>query len=275
MALLPLATLALVAWPLSCRPPVGSEAVDSSGAPREAGITEALVAPPTASVPSAAATATPPDATQPDAPRTSCRDVLHVGDSTSLGLVSSYVLPNVDDQIGARYRAVGVERFLPEISGARSMVETYKDQPNATQVVRRQRASGYAGCVVLALGTNDAANTGGDVEKLGARIDAMMALLGADQPALWTTTRTLRDRGPYQNDNTKSWTQALTQACVRHPNMRVYDWASEVKDEWFSKDGIHPGSAGYRERAARIARALARAFPKDGASPAACMVRSD
>jgi peptidoglycan/LPS O-acetylase OafA/YrhL/lysophospholipase L1-like esterase len=273
MALLPLATLALVAWPLSCRPPVGSEAVDSSGAPREA-VTEAVVAPAPAAVPSAAATVKAPDARQPDAPMTSCREVLHVGDSTSLGLVSSFVLPNVDDQIGARYRAVGVEHFLPEISGARSMVETYKDQPNATQVVRRQRASGYAGCVVLALGTNDSANTGGDVEKLGARIDAMMALLGADQPALWTTTRTLRDRGPYQNANTKSWTQALTQACVRHPNMRVYDWASEVQDEWFSKDGIHPSGAGYRERAARIARALAHAFPKDGPSPAGCMVGS-
>jgi lysophospholipase L1-like esterase len=206
---------------------------------------------------------------------TRCRELLHVGDSTSLGLVSTYVLPSPDDRIAARYAAVGVERFLPEISGARSMVETYKDQPNATTVVRRQVAGGYAGCFVLALGTNDSANTGGDVDRLGARIDAMMALVGPDHPALWTTVRTLHDRGPYQNANMQSWTKALTQACTRHPNMRVYDWASEVKDEWFSKDGIHPGSAGYRERAARIARALARAFPKDGASPPGCMVGSE
>jgi lysophospholipase L1-like esterase len=128
---------------------------------------------------------------------------------------------------------------------------------------------------MLALGTNDSANTGGDVEKLGARIDAMMALLGTEQPALWTTTRTLRDRGPYKNANTQSWTQALDQACARHPNMRVYDWASEVKDEWFSKDGIHPNGAGYRERAARMARALAQAFPKDGPGPAGCMIGSE
>jgi lysophospholipase L1-like esterase len=206
---------------------------------------------------------------------TSCREVLHVGDSTSLGLVSSYVLPNADDQIGARYRAVGIERFLPEIRGARSMVEMYRDEPNATQVVRQQTASGYAGCFVLALGTNDSANTGGDVARLGSRIDAMMALIGPDHPALWTTVRTLHDGGPYQNAHMQSWTQALTQACTRHPNMRVYDWASEVKDEWFSKDGIHPGGTGYRERAARMARALARAFPKDGAPPARCLVGSD
>jgi lysophospholipase L1-like esterase len=277
MVLLPLATLALCVWPLSCRPS-GSAAMDSAVAPPafDAEVpAEVPLAAATAAVPVASAAATAPGARPPGAPMTSCREVLHVGDSTSLGLVSSYVLPNVDDQIGARYRAVGVERFLPEISGARSMVETYRDQPNATQVVRRQTASGYAGCFVLALGTNDSANTAGDVERLGARIDAMMALIGPDHPALWTTTRTLHDRGPYQNAHTLGWTQALTQACTRHPNMRVYDWASEVEDEWFSKDGIHPGSSGYRERAARMARALARAFPKNGAPPAGCLVGSD
>ncbi len=274
MVLLPVATLALCVWPLSCRPALGSQGVDSAGMPREAEA-EAPTAASPVPMPTVSATATAVEARPPGAPMTSCREVLHVGDSTSIGLVSSQILPSLDDQIGARYRAVGVERFVPEIAGARSMVETYKDQPNATQVVRRQRASGYGGCVVLALGTNDSANTGGDVERLGARIDAMMALLAPDQPALWTTTKTLRDRGPYQNDNTQGWTQALTRACTRHPNMRVYDWASEVKDEWFLKDGIHYNSGGYRERGARIAGALARAFPKDGPSPAACMVRSD
>jgi peptidoglycan/LPS O-acetylase OafA/YrhL/lysophospholipase L1-like esterase len=274
MVLLPLATLALCVGPLSCRTPPGSAVMDSAVAPRAVDA-EVPVASATAATPVASAAGTAPAARPPGVPMTSCREVLHVGDSTSLGLVSSYVLPNADDQIGARYRAVGVERFLPEIRGARSMVEMYRDEPNATQVVRQQTASGYAGCFVLALGTNDSANTGGDVARLGARIDAMMALIGADDPALWTTTRTLHDHGPYQNANMQSWTQALTQACTRHPNMRVYDWASEVKDEWFSKDGIHPGGTGYRERAARMARALARAFPKDGAPPAGCLVGSD
>jgi peptidoglycan/LPS O-acetylase OafA/YrhL/lysophospholipase L1-like esterase len=274
MVLLPLATLALCVGPLSCRTPSGSAAMDSAVAPRAVDA-EVPVAGATAAEPVASAATMAPSARPPGAPMTSCREVLHVGDSTSLGLVSSYVLPNVDDQIGARYRAVGVERFLPEIRGARSMVEMYRDEPNATQVVRRQTASGYAGCFVLALGTNDSANTGGDVERLGARIDAMMAIIGPDHPALWTTTRTLHDGGPYQNAHMQSFTQALTQACARHRNMRVYDWASEVKDEWFSKDGIHPGSTGYRERAARLARALARAFPKDGAQPAGCLVGSD
>jgi hypothetical protein len=89
---------------------------------------------------------------------------------------------------------------------------------------------------------------------------------------LWTTTKTVNDRGPYQNAHMQSWTQALTDVCSRNPRMRVYDWASEVHDDWFVADGIHYTSAGSRERAAGIARALARAFPKDGASPAGCFV---
>jgi lysophospholipase L1-like esterase len=259
--------------PLSCQPSIktsGSEVADSARAPREAEA-GAVVPVSTAAAPAALA----PDAKQRDAPMTSCREVLHVGDSTSVGLVSSQFLPNVDDQIAARYRSVGVERFLPEISGGRSMVELYRDQPNGTQVVRRQRASGYAGCIVLALGTNDAANTAGDVAALGRRVDAMMSIIGPDLPVLWTTTKTLKDRGPYQEANMQSWTQALTEACKRHPKMRVYDWATEVHDEWFATDGIHYNSAGCRERAARIARVLARVFPKDGDPAARCFVGSD
>ena len=86
----------------------------------------------------------------------------------------------------------------------------------------------------------------------------MMAIIGPDLPVLWTTTKTLHDRGPYQNAHMQSWTQALTDVCARNPRMRVYDWASEVHDDWFGPDGIHPGRAGYRERAARIARARGR-----------------
>jgi peptidoglycan/LPS O-acetylase OafA/YrhL/lysophospholipase L1-like esterase len=276
LILLPLATFALVLWALSCRP---SKALTSEGsiAPLEA--TAEPDGTGSTTLPASATSPVPapmpvPDAQGEPAPKTSCREVLHVGDSTSIGLVSNQILPNVDDQIGARYRALGVERFLPEIAGARSMVETYKDQPNATHVVRQMRMSGYAGCVVLALGTNDSANTAGNVAALETRMDAMMAIIGPDLPVLWTTTKTLHDRGPYQNAHMQSWTQALTDVCARHPKMRVYDWASEVHDDWFGSDGIHYGRAGYRERAARIARALARAFPKDGTSPAGCFVGS-
>jgi len=199
---------------------------------------------------------------------------VHIGDSTSLGLVSSGLLPKADDRIAARYRAVGVEQFWPEISGARSMVEKYQDQPNATDVVKSRRATGYRGCWVLALGTNDPANTGGDNAMLSARIDSMMGLIGEKSPVMWTTTRTLKEKGPYQNANMASWNRTLVEACNRHPNMRVYDWASEVQDDWFVPDGIHFNAVGYRERASRLATALARAFPKGESPIAECSVHT-
>lgn len=261
VVLAPAATFALVVWPLRF-PPTELEALAGEPPP------DLVVAAP---APSALLPA--PVRPEPGALLTSCRNLAHVGDSTSIGLISPAFLPDVDDRLAARYRAVGVEHFVPEISGARSMVETWKNQPNATDVVARRRASGYTGCYVLALGTNDPANTSGSIPILSARIDNMMAKIG-DSPTLWTTTKTLRSKGPYQNANMTSWDQALVQACARHPNMRVYDWASEVRDEWFMPDGIHPNSTGCRERASRIARALARAFPRDAAPAAGCVVHA-
>ena len=48
--------------------------------------------------------------------------------------------------------------------------------------------------------------------------------------------------------------------------MRIYDWADDVKDEWFIEDGIHFTSPGYAARAQLIAQALAHSFPANGKS---------
>ena len=69
--------------------------------------------------------------------------------------------------------------------------------------------------------------------------------------------------------------QGIGEACARYPQMRVYDWAAEVKDDWFNKDGIHLNNTGCKERAARFARAIAAAFPKDAPSPSTCMVHAE
>ena len=275
VVLVPLATLALVVWPLSCHPPMELEALASEQPIVVDDANIALVVD-AATTPIASASASTSAATPVAAVElaTSCKELAHVGDSTSLGLVSKLLLPNENDQIGARYRAVGVEHFAAEISGARSMVEKYRDQPNATEIVKRRHENGYRGCYVLALGTNDPANTSGNVTILGARIDAMMAAIGTT-PVMWTTTKTLKDRGPYKNANMLGWNAAVTQACARHPNMRIYDWASEVQDTWFTSDGIHFNGPGYRERAIRMAKAVARAFPKTGAPPSECVVHAD
>jgi peptidoglycan/LPS O-acetylase OafA/YrhL len=204
----------------------------------------------------------------------SCDAVIHIGDSTSDGLTSSNYLPDPEQRIDAQYARVGASVQHFEISGARSIVETYEGEPNAYDVAQAWRADGYRGCWVLALGTNDSANAyvAPDTDARD-RIERMMSALG-DEPVLWVNVRSLVESGPYAKENMRLWNRALLEACPRHPNMRVFDWASAVKDEWFIEDGIHFTTPGYAARSRLTADALTKAFPAAGPSEApACVVR--
>jgi len=232
----------------------------SAGPSRAAGSSRASAAP-------SRATAAPSRASGPV--RTTCRAVVHIGDSTSDGLISPDYLPNRRERIGGQYAQVGVTTFIPEISGARSIVETYDGQPNGYTVAQQLTEQGYHGCWVLALGTNDTADVAvGSQIGLAARIRRMMSLIG-DQPVMWVNVISLLASGPYAESNMLLWNRALIQSCTRYPNMRVYDWAAAAKSSWFISDGIHYTSAGYAARAYLIARALAAAFPQPGAGGSA------
>ena len=210
------------------------------------------------------APASPSPAATRDPARTTCRAVVHIGDSTSDGLISPDYLPNPQRRIGAQYARVGVTRFIPEISGGTSIVETSSGQANAYTVAQQLVHDGYRGCWVLALGTNDTADVAiGSVVSRPARIRQMMSLIGG-QPVMWVNVKSLLATGPYSEADMLAWNAALIRACARYPNMRVYDWASVVKNSWFISDGIHFTSRGYAARAHRIARALAAAFPRGG-----------
>jgi hypothetical protein len=207
-------------------------------------------------------TAAPPTTpSAPAAPHTSCTSVVHIGDSTSVGLMSPAFLADPSLRIDAQYARVGATDFRNEISGARSTEERLPGQENAVEVAQRLRASGYPGCWVVALGNTDAANIAvGSRLTAAARIDRMFAAIG-DAPVLWVGVKTLRTSGPYANSHMAAWNAELVAATARHPNMRVYDWASVVQDDWFQRDRIHYTSTGYAERARLIADALAAAFP--------------
>ena len=140
-----------------------------------------------------------------------------------------------------------------QISGARSIVETYDGQPNGYEVAQQTVASGFHGCWVIALGTNDAANiaVGSNVGE-DARIQRMMSVIG-DQPVLWVNAVSLLGSGPYSATNMQHWDRTLVQDCGEYPNFRVYDWASAAQPSWFISDGIHYSSAGSAQRAALIA----------------------
>jgi hypothetical protein len=199
--------------------------------------------------------------------------VIDIGDSTSEGLTSPAYLPNPKQRIEARYDLVGAKTQHYEISGARSIVETYEGQANATEVAEYWKSHGYRGCWVLALGTNDTANVyvGSNTSRLG-RIEQLMDVIG-NQPVMWVNTKSLLGSGPYSEENMQLWNEALVQACGSYRNMRIFDWADVVKDPWFIADGIHYNTPGYAWRASLIAKALATAFPANGGKSPGCLVR--
>jgi hypothetical protein len=202
--------------------------------------------------------------TKPIANRTTCKGVVHIGDSTSEGLVSAEYLPDPQKRIAAQYARVGATTAHLEVSGARSIYERFEGQPNAEEVAQSWKSQGFDGCWVFALGTNEAANVAaGSTIDYDDRIDRMMNAVDGD-PVLWVNVRTIESTGPYAETNMEAWDKALLRACSRYPNMRIYDWASDVKDQWFIDDGIHFTSQGYAARGRFIADALLEAFPAGG-----------
>jgi peptidoglycan/LPS O-acetylase OafA/YrhL len=203
---------------------------------------------------------------------TSCQSVVHVGDSTSIGLMDPEYGLRRRERIDAQYRKVGVEDVDTDILGARSIVERYKDQPNAAEATASRMDEGYDGCWVFAMGTNEVANQAvGGVVGLPDRIDMLMEEIDG-QPAMWLTVKSRLASGPWANDEMAKWNDALRDACETYPNLRVYDWASEVHDGWYIPDGIHFTTPGYVERAQRTARTLAVAYPSDGEPSEDCFV---
>jgi peptidoglycan/LPS O-acetylase OafA/YrhL len=218
----------------------------------------------------AAGTTEPPPLTQQQASestKSSCKAVIHIGDSTSEGLDSAEYLPLENQRIPSRYEEVGVKEVDMQVSGARSIEEQFEGEPNAQEVAAAAKEEGFKGCWVLALGTNEAANVaaGSNVGER-ERIDKMMGVIG-DEPVMWVNVRSIVEAGdPYSAQNMKKWDEELLAACSLYPNMRIYNWAADVKDEWFIEDGIHFTSPGYAARAQLIAQALAHAFPAKGKS---------
>jgi peptidoglycan/LPS O-acetylase OafA/YrhL len=268
VAVLSLAALSLTGLLPSASPGLGS-AVGAVGSVGSVGPPPKLSAAPAAARSTARARRHRPVAIST---RTSCRSVVYIGDSTSEGEISTDYIPNPKQRLPKQLADVGVRTTLPEISGARSIVETFEGEPNAATVAQDHISQGFRGCWILALGTNDVDNVhDGSTVSLSARIARMMSIIG-HQPALWVDAVTLLRSGPYSEQAMQRWNAALVAACRTYPSIRVYDWAVHAKRAWFIPDGIHYFSPGYVARSHFISRGLAAAFPTNGPPSAGCVV---
>jgi lysophospholipase L1-like esterase len=242
----------LIALSFACAALVG--ACGSGSHPKGAHRSSSLSAQTVASAP-------PPKPSPPK--RTSCRSVVYIGDSTSDGEASAEFVPQASLRAPAQLAKVGVKTTHMRVSGARSIHEIYKGIPNGAMVARQEVSSGYHGCWILALGTNDAADVAaGSTFGLKTRINQMMSIIGR-QPVMWVNVITLPNAATYYSESgMRRWNADLLAACSRYPMMRVFDWAAVAKPQWFIPDGIHYTPVGYIARTKAIARALVKAFPQ-------------
>lgn len=196
-----------------------------------------------------------------DSARTACADVAYIGDSVSLGMISSVTLPSAAARLESRLADIGVANLRVEISGGRSIVETLSGQESAFDVATRLRAEGFSGCWVVAVGTNDAANiAAGAAHQADDRIVAMMSVFGAD-PVLWIDAITLATTGFWASENIVAWDDALTAATTSYRSLRIAKWSAVVRTDWFETDGIHPTAAGSAARVRFVAAELLANFP--------------
>lgn len=219
-------------------------------------------------------TSTAPAKPLPPPTHTSCREVVYIGDSTSDGEALASYVPNRRLRAPAQFFKVGVKTTHMEVSGARSIVETFEGLPNAATVAQQLIAQGYHGCWIIAMGTNDAADVAaGSAVGLKTRIHRMMQIIG-DQPVMWVNVLT-RPGAPqyYEESGMRQWDRDLLAACQKYPQMRVFDWAAKAKPRWFIPDGVHYTTAGYERRTHLIAHGLVRAFPRGRPPSASCLVR--
>ena len=206
----------------------------------------------------------------PEAGKTRCTTVIHVGDSTSIGMFDDAYLSDPQRNAQVTYKSVGAHDVVADVTGARSTVESLEGDPSIRDSVQRLLDQGYGedACWIIGAGVNDAANraVGGSGEE-DWRVDQIMELLG-DSPVLWPTAATNLNSGSYDNANMAPFNKALLAARDRYPNLIVYDWASDVRPEWFLPgDDVHYQTEGNEKRAEYFAKALTLAFPTDGSAP--------
>lgn len=134
--------------------------------------------------------------------------------------------------------AVGMQPYMPN-----TVIDARVGRPLA-EGMDRLPSPARAPRLGISLGTNDPPSS---TTQLARAVTA--SLHGRDR-VVWATI--YRAGLDYTAMN-----RVLIRAALRHPNrIRLVGWAT-VAVRYVSADGVHPGPAGYRRRAAMFRRALA------------------
>ena len=155
--------------------------------------------------------------------------LLHYGDSLTVGtgLYLSSFLPG-----WSIVESASISRHADEGPGAMSSL-----------------SSSLPRVLVISLGTNDDPSA---VSAFATDVRRVAATAGRGRCVIWSTIV----RPPYNGVSYEAYNRVLRRASDRYANFRVFDWTTLARThpEWFGSDGVHPTAAGYRARAAALAR---------------------
>ncbi len=103
--------------------------------------------------------------------------------------------------------------------------------------------------VVVDLGTNDDPSA---VTRFSSYVKTVLRVAGPNRCVVWSTI----NRPPYDGISYDGYNAVLRGLDIRYRNLHVFNWAAlaAAHRSWFGSDGVHPNAAGYKARAAGIAR---------------------
>ncbi len=184
-----------------------------------------------------------------------CRSIAHVGDSLTMDATA---------HLAEQYARRGWTDVRIDARGGRGILTLMYGGLTGLEAVRAIKAAGFDGCWVIALGTNDTANTDYWVaapdEQHQWRVNLirsmMMELDGAK--VVWVNTHLPQPDIAYSSADSKAWNAALREVAFAYPNMMIFDWDAVAADhpEWTLDDHVHDTPLGSAERARIVARAV-------------------
>lgn len=180
-----------------------------------------------------------------------CTSLVHIGDSTSVGIAN---------QLKINYKNAGFKNVYISAGNGRSIAyKTAPDTMTGIEAVRYfKKKLGKGICWVIALGTNDAASSQKPDDSI--RIDSIMHEIGQDRVAwvnVWMDSKT---RLNYSSSAARKWNALLSKKSKLFSNIKIVDWSILVihNPSWFSTDGYHYNSTGSQYRAKLIPLAVSR-----------------
>ncbi len=143
--------------------------------------------------------------------------------------------------------------FLPGWTLRGTVAVSRHVSQGASDVEQRARQGLLERVVVVDLGTND------DPSAVGAfrgYVQGVVRAAGPSRCVIWSTIH----RPPYNGISYDGYNAVLRSLHARYRTLHVFDWArlALAHPQWFGPDGVHPTMAGYRARAAGLARVIKR-----------------